>query len=130
MATHIVLGLTPERASHGRKCLGCNEVPLGSRGSRSSSIVLGATLSGVRSTYVMIMDHIHRYSCSWHAIMLHDRVAHVVKEVMLEAGATKGWESCFGGSSYSIGSFSISTRGCGAVRLMPRHLCIVTSLLI
>jgi hypothetical protein len=94
MATHIVLGLTPERASHGRKCLGCNEVPLGSRGSGSSSIVLDATLSGVRSTYVMIIDHIHRYPCSWHAIMLHDRIAHVVKEVMLEAGATKGWELC------------------------------------
>jgi hypothetical protein len=50
MATHRVLGLTAERASHFRKCPRCNEAPLMSRGYGSSSTVSGTSMSGERST--------------------------------------------------------------------------------
>jgi hypothetical protein len=58
MATHRVLGLTVERASHVRKCSRCNEAHSKSRGSGSSSTVSGASMSGERPTIVMLMDHI------------------------------------------------------------------------
>jgi hypothetical protein len=38
----------------------------------------------------MFMDHIPRCPCSWFVIQLRDRIAHVLEEFMLEAGATKG----------------------------------------
>jgi hypothetical protein len=48
-------------------------------------------MSGERSTtHVLIMDHTPRCPCSWHAIQLHDRIVHVLEELMSEAGATKG----------------------------------------
>jgi hypothetical protein len=47
-------------------------------------------MSGERSTYAMLMDHIPRCRCSWYVIQLHDRIVHVLEEVMLEVGATKG----------------------------------------
>jgi hypothetical protein len=43
-----------------------------------------------RSTSAMLMDHIPRCPCSWYDIQLHDQIVHVLKEFMLEAGATKG----------------------------------------
>jgi hypothetical protein len=46
-ATHRVLGLTAERASHVRKCPRCNEVPSKSRGSGSSSTVYRVPLCRV-----------------------------------------------------------------------------------
>jgi hypothetical protein len=90
MAAHRVLGLTAERASHGRKCPRCNEAPSKSRGSGSSSTVSGTFMSGERSTIAMLMDHIPRCPCSWYIIQLHDRIVHVLEELMLEARATKG----------------------------------------
>jgi hypothetical protein len=69
----------------------CNEAPSKSRGSGSSSTVPGTSMSGERSTYAMLMDHIPRHPCSWYDIQLHDRIFHVLEEVMLiEAGTTKG----------------------------------------
>ena len=47
-------------------------------------------MSGERSTAAMLMDHIPRCPCSWYIIQLHDRIVHVLEELMLEAGATKG----------------------------------------
>jgi hypothetical protein len=38
----------------------------------------------------MLMDHIPRCPCSSYVIQLHDRIVHVLEELMLEAGATKG----------------------------------------
>jgi hypothetical protein len=90
MATHRVLGLTAERASHARKCPRCNEATSESRGSGSSSTVSGISMSGERSIYSMLMDHIPRCPCSWYIIQLHDVIVHVLEEFMLEAGATKG----------------------------------------
>jgi hypothetical protein len=117
MAAHRVLGLTAERASHVRKCLRCNEAPLESRGSGSSSTVSGTSVSGERSTAPMLMDHIPRCPCSWYIIQLHDRIAHVFKEFMLEAGATNGRDLRLK-VRYSVGtSFSRSSWGCGGVRL-------------
>jgi hypothetical protein len=49
-----------------------------------------APLSRERSTCAMLMDHIPRYPCSWYAMQLDDRIVHVLKELVLEAGATKG----------------------------------------
>jgi hypothetical protein len=86
MATHRVLGVTAERASHARNCPWCNE----SRGYGSSSTVSGTSMSGERSTIAMLMDHIPRCPCSWYIIQLHDRIVHVLEELMLEVGATKG----------------------------------------
>jgi hypothetical protein len=48
-------------------------------------------MSGERSTYAMLMDHIPRCQGSWYVIKLHDRIVQVLEEFMLEAGATKGW---------------------------------------
>jgi hypothetical protein len=92
MGTHRVLGLTADRASHVRKCPRCNEAPSESRGSGSSSTVLGTSASGARSTIVMLMDHIPRCPCSWYVIHVHNRIDHVLQEFMLRAGATKGRE--------------------------------------
>jgi hypothetical protein len=89
MATYWVLGLTAERASLGRKCPLCNEAPYGSHWSGSSSTVSGTSMSGERSTFAMLMDHIHRCPCFWYVTHLHDRIVHVLEEFMLEAGATK-----------------------------------------
>jgi hypothetical protein len=36
------------------------------------------------------MEHIPRCPCSWYIIQLHDRIAHVLAEPMLGAGATRG----------------------------------------
>jgi hypothetical protein len=47
-------------------------------------------MSDERSTYAMLMDHIPWCPCSWYTIQLHDRIVHVLEELMLEAGATKG----------------------------------------
>jgi hypothetical protein len=90
MATHRVLGLTVERASHIRTCPQCNEAPSQSRGYGSSSTVSGTSMSGERSTTAMLMDHIPRYPCSWYVIQIHDRIIHVLEEFKLEAEATKG----------------------------------------
>jgi hypothetical protein len=64
MAAHRVLVLIAERASHVRKCPRYNEAPFESRGSRSSSTVSNASMSGERSTHAMPMDHIPRCPCS------------------------------------------------------------------
>jgi hypothetical protein len=68
----------------------CNEALSESRGSGSSSTVLGTSKLGERSTTAMLMDHIPRCHCSWYVIQIHDRIVHVLEELMLEAGATKG----------------------------------------
>jgi hypothetical protein len=47
-------------------------------------------MSGERSTIAMLMDNIPRCPCSWYITQLHDRIFHVLEELMLEAGATKG----------------------------------------
>jgi hypothetical protein len=47
-------------------------------------------MSGESSTSAMLMDHIPLCPCSWYVIQLHDRVAHVLEEFMLEAGAIMG----------------------------------------
>jgi hypothetical protein len=47
-------------------------------------------MSGERSTFAMLMDHIPWCPCSWYVIRLHDRIVRVLKEFMLEAGAIKG----------------------------------------
>jgi hypothetical protein len=90
MAAHRVLGLTAERASHVRKCPRCNEAPPKSRGFEAPLTVSGNFLSGERSTYAMLMEHIPRCPFSWYVTQLHDRIVHVFEEFMLEAGATKG----------------------------------------
>jgi hypothetical protein len=90
MTAHRVLGLTSEHASHVRKCPRCNEAPLESRGSGSSSTVSGTSISDECSATAMLMDHIPRCPCSWYVIQLHDRIIHVLEQLMLEAGATKG----------------------------------------
>jgi hypothetical protein len=46
MATHMVLCLTVERASHVRKCSRCNEAPTQSHGPGSSLTVSGTSMSG------------------------------------------------------------------------------------
>jgi hypothetical protein len=46
-------------------------------------------MSGERSTAALLMDHIPRCPCSWYISQLHDRIVHVLEELMLEAGATK-----------------------------------------
>jgi hypothetical protein len=43
----------------------------------------------------MLMDHIPRCPYSWYVIYLHDRIVHVLEELLLEAGATKGWNLRF-----------------------------------
>jgi hypothetical protein len=47
-------------------------------------------MPGERSATSMIMDHIRRCTCFWYVIELHYRIAKVLQEIMLEAGATKG----------------------------------------
>jgi hypothetical protein len=47
-------------------------------------------MSGERSIAAMLMEDIPRCPCSWYVIQLHDRIVYVLKEFMLEAGATKG----------------------------------------
>jgi hypothetical protein len=47
-------------------------------------------MSGERSTIAMLMDHIPQCPCSWYVVQLHDRIVHVLEDLMLEAGATKG----------------------------------------
>jgi hypothetical protein len=47
-------------------------------------------MSGERSTSAMLIDHIPWCLSSWYVIQLHDRIVHVLEELMLEAGATKG----------------------------------------
>jgi hypothetical protein len=90
MAQHRMLGLIAERASYVRKCHRCNEAPSESRGFGSSSTVSGTSMSDERSTTAMLIDHIPQCPCSWYVIQLHDRIVHVLEELMLEAGATKG----------------------------------------
>jgi hypothetical protein len=63
MVAHLVLSLTAEHASHARKCPRCNEAPSESRGSGSSSTVSGISMSGERSTVVVLIDHIPRCPC-------------------------------------------------------------------
>jgi hypothetical protein len=46
-------------------------------------------MSGERSTTTIHMDHIPRCPCSYYVILLHDRVAHVLEEHMLEAKGTE-----------------------------------------
>jgi hypothetical protein len=53
-------------------------------------------MSGERSIFDMLMDHIPRCPCSWYVITLYGRIVHVLEEFMLEAGATNGtcgWRS-------------------------------------
>jgi hypothetical protein len=69
----------------------------------------------------MLMDHIPRCMCSWYIIQLHDRVVHMLEELMLEARA-RGAGFAVGGPPYLIGSFSRSTWGCGLVRLRGSKL--------
>jgi hypothetical protein len=39
----------------------------------------------------VLIEHIPRCMCSWYVIQLHDRIVHVLEELMLKAGApTKG----------------------------------------
>jgi hypothetical protein len=84
MASHRVVSLTTvERASHARECPRCN----GFHGHGSLSSVSGATMSSDRSTIVMLLDHIHMCPCSCYLIQIHDRVLHVLEEIMFEAGA-------------------------------------------
>jgi hypothetical protein len=90
MASHRVMSLIAERASHARKCPQGNEPPSKFRGFRSSSTVSGTSMSGERSICAMLIDHIPRCPCSWYVIHLHDRIVRVLEEFMLEAGATKG----------------------------------------
>jgi hypothetical protein len=90
MAPHRVFGLTRERASHVLKCPLCNETPPQCLGSGYSSTVSGTSMSGQRSTSAMLMDHNPRCPCSWCAIQPHDRVVHVLEELMLKAWAIKG----------------------------------------
>jgi hypothetical protein len=47
-------------------------------------------MSGERSTYAMLMNHIPRYPCSLYVIQLRDRMVHVLEELTLEAGASEG----------------------------------------
>jgi hypothetical protein len=54
------------------------------------SAVSGTSMPGERPTCAVLMDHIPRRPCSWYVIQLHDRIAHVLEEFMLEAGATRG----------------------------------------
>jgi hypothetical protein len=88
MEAHRVLGLTAERVSNVRKCLRCSEAPSESRGSGSSSTASGISMSGERSTSAMLTDHIPRSPCCWYIIQLHDRIVHMLEEVLLETGAT------------------------------------------
>jgi hypothetical protein len=90
VTTHRVLGLIADRASNVLKCQRCNEAPSEFRGYGSPSTASGTSMSGERSTYAMLMDQIPRCRCSWYVIQLHDRIAHVLEELMLEAGPTKG----------------------------------------
>jgi hypothetical protein len=83
MASHRVLSLTTERASHVRKCRRCNEAPLESCGSESSSTASGTSMSGERSIAAILMDHIPRCPCSLYVIQLHDRIVHVLEEFIL-----------------------------------------------
>jgi hypothetical protein len=92
MAAYRVLGLTAERASHVRKCPRCNEASSKSGRPGFSLTVSGTSMSGERSTFIMLMDHIFRCPCSWYVIQLHDRIVHVLEELILEAGAKKGWD--------------------------------------
>jgi hypothetical protein len=89
-ATHRVLGLTAERASHVRKCPRCNEAPSESPAYGSSSTVSCISMSSERSIAAMLIDRTPRCPCSWYVIQLHDRMVHMLEEFMLEAGATKG----------------------------------------
>jgi hypothetical protein len=89
MATHRVFGLTAERASYVRKCPRCNEAPLESSGSISSSTVSGTSMSGERSTAAMLMDHIPRCPCSWYLIQLHDRSTGL--STCLKSSCLKRW---------------------------------------
>jgi hypothetical protein len=103
MAAYRVLGLTAERASHGRKCPRCSKAPSSSRGFGSSSTVSGTSISGERSTAPMLTDHIPRCPCSLYVIQLHDRIIHVLEEFMRDAGTglprdgTCGWRSAIFG---------------------------------
>jgi hypothetical protein len=92
LATHRVLGIAAKRASHVRKYPTCNKTRSESRWSRSSSRVSGTSMSGERSTFAILMDHIPLCPCSWYIIQLHDRIVHVLDEFKLEAEATKGQE--------------------------------------
>jgi hypothetical protein len=116
MAAHRVLSLTAERASHVRKCTLCNEAPSEFRGFGSSSTVSGTSMSEERSTTAMLMDHIPRCPCSWYVMQLHDRIFHVLEEFMLKVGATKGRDLRLE-VRRPVGSFSISSWGCGLARL-------------
>jgi hypothetical protein len=95
IATHRVICLTVERASHLWKCSHCNAAPPHSCEYGSSSMVLGTYMSGERSTVTMFMDHTPaQCMCHWYvlhsATRMHDRVVYVLEEFMLEARATKG----------------------------------------
>jgi hypothetical protein len=54
---HRVLGITTERAYYVRRCPHCNEAHYESRGFGSSSTTSGTSMSGERSTTIMLMDH-------------------------------------------------------------------------
>jgi hypothetical protein len=87
MATHRVLGLIVERASHARKYPRCNEASPLSRGSESVSTVSGTSIS---------LDRCYAYEPHPPVpVLLVCQLAprsgvHVLEEFMLEAGATQG----------------------------------------
>jgi hypothetical protein len=53
-------------------------------------VLTDTSMSCDRSTTAILMDHIPRCPCSWYVTHLHERVANVLGEFMLEAGATMG----------------------------------------
>jgi hypothetical protein len=47
-------------------------------------------MAGERSIGAKFMDHIPGCPCYWYIIQLYDRIVHVLEELMLEAGPSKG----------------------------------------
>jgi hypothetical protein len=86
----------PCQAWHGYGVTGAYrvEVEIGADGPASappSGAAAAAPPAGAeRSKDAMLMDHIARCPCSSYVIQLYDRIVHVLEEVMLEAGVTKG----------------------------------------
>jgi hypothetical protein len=90
MATHHVLGLPLCYASHDHKCPRCYDSPGDLRGYGSSSTTSSASISGERTPISMLIDHTPH--CPWSSCVfrLHDRIVHVLEELMVRAGAIKG----------------------------------------
>jgi hypothetical protein len=90
MTEHQMLGLTPGHASHVRMCPRCIESPGDPRGCGTSFTTSSTSMSGERTPIPMLMDNIPRCHCSQYVIRLHDRIANVLEDFMVEAGAIWG----------------------------------------